>query len=82
MISLLHLDGLYNNYVRPYFDPIPETDDEGNEKPIRQKKKKGLSKGYGVLLEDCIGMAPLSPPFADVKTRYRWVTRRRSRCCR
>lgn len=53
----MHLDGLYNTYVRPYFDPIPETDDEGTEKPIRQKKKQGLSKGYGILLEDCIGMA-------------------------
>lgn len=62
MISLLHLDGLYNTYVRPYFDPIPETDDEGNEKPTRQKKKQGLSKGYGVLLEDCIGMVTSRPP--------------------
>lgn len=55
-MSLLHLDGLYNTYVRPYFDPVPDTDDEGDAmvRP-RAKKKQGLSKGYVALLEDCIG---------------------------
>ena len=56
LISLLHLDGLYNTYVRPYFDPVPETDDEADAaaRP-RAKKKQGLQKGYVGLLEDCIG---------------------------
>ncbi|KAL1405154.1 hypothetical protein Q8F55_008779 [Vanrija albida] len=63
LISLLHLDGLYNSYVRPYFDPVPETDDEGAAaaaKPARPRKKQGLSKGYVGLLEDCIDPVPLS----------------------
>ncbi|WOO85689.1 uncharacterized protein LOC62_07G009185 [Vanrija pseudolonga] len=70
LISLLHLDGLYNSYVRPYFDPVPETDDEGGadghgaaaggrDKPVRPRKKQGLSKGYVGLLEDCIDPVPM-----------------------
>ncbi|TXT04948.1 hypothetical protein VHUM_04031 [Vanrija humicola] len=60
LISLLHLDGLYNSYVRPYFDPVPETDDEGaRDKPMRPRKKQGLSKGYVGLLEDCIDPVPM-----------------------
>jgi hypothetical protein len=64
LISLLHLDGLYNTYVRPYFDPVPETDDEadagggGGARPRKPQKKQGMSKGYVGLLEDCIGGYP------------------------
>ncbi|KLT45613.1 hypothetical protein CC85DRAFT_282238 [Cutaneotrichosporon oleaginosum] len=62
LISLLHLDGLYNSYVRPYFDPVPETDDEAPGGSLkRPRKKQGLSKGYVGLLEDCIDPVPLGP---------------------
>ncbi|BEI87125.1 hypothetical protein CcaverHIS002_0704710 [Cutaneotrichosporon cavernicola] len=60
LISLLHLDGLYNTYVRPYFDPVPETDDEAPGGSLkRPRRKQGLSKGYVGLLEDCIDPMPL-----------------------
>lgn len=60
LISLLHLDAHYNTYVRPYFDPVPETDDETAGPPKRPRKKQGLSKGYVGLLEDLIDPVPLS----------------------
>lgn len=59
LISLLHLDSHYNTYVRPYFDPVAETDDEAEVPRPRARKKQGLSKGYVGLLEDCIGAVRL-----------------------
>lgn len=59
LITLLHLDTHYNTYVRPYFEPIPETDDE-SAPPKRPRKKQTLSKGYVGLLEDCIGASDAS----------------------
>lgn len=63
LISLLHLDGLYNLYVRPYADALgPEEDikaeEDGGEvkgKPKKIKKRIKLEKGYTSLLDDCIG---------------------------
>ncbi|WWD18156.1 hypothetical protein CI109_102605 [Kwoniella shandongensis] len=68
LISLLHLDELYNTYVRPYADL--NTDDgntaqgqEGDQKGQAQGKKKQfrkrMDKGYQHLIEDCIDPTPL-----------------------
>ena len=62
LISLLHLDGLYNTYVRPYADLHGE--DEEDEVPgqkVGRAKKRRIEKGYQHLLEDCIGKGIPSP---------------------
>ncbi|KAK4688455.1 hypothetical protein P7C73_g1661, partial [Tremellales sp. Uapishka_1] len=51
LISLLHLDTLYNTYVRPYADPEEGTKSKG--------KRKKLDKGYQGMIEDCIDPVPL-----------------------
>lgn len=65
LISLLHLDTLYNTYVRPFADlPGDESQPgaDGNDTLQRAKKKaanmpgrKKMEKGYQHLIEDCIG---------------------------
>lgn len=67
LISLLHLDTLYNTYVRPFAD-LPGEEGQpgagagGNDAFQRGKKKgtsmpgrKKMEKGYQHLIEDCIG---------------------------
>ncbi|WWC60535.1 uncharacterized protein I303_103109 [Kwoniella dejecticola CBS 10117] len=63
LISLLHLDTLYNTYVRPYAEFNP--DDEGGDKKGtnnngagRQYRRKKMEKGYWHLIEDCIDPTP------------------------
>jgi len=56
LISLLHLDTLYNTFVRPYADA--EEDDQavlGQGGGGGKAKKRRLEKGYQSLIEDCIG---------------------------
>lgn len=67
LISLLHLDTLYNTYVRPFADlpgdeGQPGAGADGNDAFQRGKKKatsmpgrKKMEKGYQHLIEDCIG---------------------------
>lgn len=69
LISLLHLDTLYNTYVRPFADlpgdegqPGAGAGADGNDAFQRGKKKgtsmpgrKKMEKGYQHLIEDCIG---------------------------
>ncbi|OWT40877.1 hypothetical protein C362_01090 [Cryptococcus neoformans Bt1] len=69
LISLLHLDTLYNTYVRPFADlPGDESQPgaDGNDTLQRAKKKaanmpgrKKMEKGYQHLIEDCIDPTPL-----------------------
>ena len=61
LISLLHLDTLYNTFVRPYADADDDdvataADDrlaQGTEKS--KVKRRRLEKGYNGLIDDCIG---------------------------
>ncbi|KIR43233.1 hypothetical protein I307_03687 [Cryptococcus deuterogattii 99/473] len=71
LISLLHLDTLYNTYVRPFADlpgeeGQPGAGADGNDAFQRGKKKgtsmpgrKKMEKGYQHLIEDCIDPTPL-----------------------
>ncbi|KAK8865661.1 hypothetical protein IAR55_000806 [Kwoniella newhampshirensis] len=74
LISLLHLDELYNTYVRPFADfnsdeanPVQGQgqgqDGEGGTGAKGQRKKgqfrKKMEKGYQHLIEDCIDPTPL-----------------------
>ena len=62
LISLLHLDGLYNTYVRPFADNMGPDDDgrpvedgaQVGQKRKRNKRAK-IDKGYLHLIDDCIG---------------------------
>ncbi|WWC68414.1 uncharacterized protein I206_102341 [Kwoniella pini CBS 10737] len=65
LISLLHLDTLYNTYVRPYAEQNPDdnADVQGGDKkningPNRQFRRKKMEKGYWHLIEDCIDPTP------------------------
>ncbi|WVW80401.1 hypothetical protein I302_102382 [Kwoniella bestiolae CBS 10118] len=53
LISLLHLDTLYNDYVRPYAEINPEDLEKG-----QQHRRRKLEKGYWHLIEDCIDPTP------------------------
>jgi hypothetical protein len=53
LISLLHLDTLYDTFVRPYADA--EEDELGSGEKVGKGKKRRLEKGYAGLIEDCIG---------------------------
>ncbi|WVR05640.1 hypothetical protein IAU60_002662 [Kwoniella sp. DSM 27419] len=66
LISLLHLDSLYNTYVRPFADVVQQGD-EGDRKPVvdggpggkkGQQKRRKMEKGYLHLIEDCIDPIP------------------------
>ncbi|WRT65922.1 uncharacterized protein IL334_002873 [Kwoniella shivajii] len=63
LISLLHLDTLYNTYVRPYADLNPDdhVDGEPGENGIKsaqRHRRRKLDKGYWHLIEDCIDPTP------------------------
>ncbi|WWC88122.1 uncharacterized protein L201_003026 [Kwoniella dendrophila CBS 6074] len=64
LISSLHLDTLYNTYVRPYAEINPEDNNEdgqntkqGQQKQQQHRRKK-MEKGYWHLIEDCIDPTP------------------------
>ncbi len=57
LISLLHLDTLYNTYVRPYADAEEDLDAHGpgQRGPRGKEKRRKLERGYQGLIDDCIG---------------------------
>ncbi|OCF75234.1 hypothetical protein I204_04087 [Kwoniella mangroviensis CBS 8886] len=54
LISLLHLDTLYNDYVRPYAEINPQDTEKGQQ----QHRRRKLEKGYWHLIDDCIDPTP------------------------
>lgn len=77
LISLLHLDGLYQTHVLPYAEVVHETgvgDDHGGTMvgTGRKKARAKLEKGYQHLLPDCIGPRnPAVHTLTSILTVYR-----------